>query len=97
MALTPFQQIIIALRFYATGSYYRLVGDSFGISVASVARCVDRVSLALCYITRQFITFPVGRECSEIKRCFYDIAVFEKILFDLRSNRKTQLNGMQKM
>ncbi|KAJ8314624.1 hypothetical protein KUTeg_006774 [Tegillarca granosa] len=70
MDLTPFQQIIIALRFYATGSYYRLVGDSFGISVASLARFVDRVSLALCYITRQFITFPVGRESSEIKRCF---------------------------
>lgn len=74
MALTPFQQIIVALRCYATGSYYRLVGDSFGISVASVARCVDRVLFALCYITRQFITFPVGRQCSEIKRCFYDIA-----------------------
>ncbi|KAJ8313498.1 hypothetical protein KUTeg_008059 [Tegillarca granosa] len=63
-----------SFKVYATGSYYRLVGNSFGISVASVARCVDRVSLALCYITRQFITFLVGRECSEIKRCFHDIA-----------------------
>ncbi|KAJ8302468.1 hypothetical protein KUTeg_018864 [Tegillarca granosa] len=80
MALTTFQQIIIALRFYSTGLYYRLVGDSFVISVVSVARFVDRVSLALCYITRQFITFPVGRECSEIKRCFYDIAGFPNVL-----------------
>lgn len=74
MALRPFEQVLIALRFFSTGSFYRLIGDSFGISVASVARCVDRVSQALTLVSRQFIRFPTGQEASRVKRSFYDIA-----------------------
>jgi len=33
LPLTPMQQVLIALTFYATGTFQRVIGDLFGVSV----------------------------------------------------------------
>lgn len=43
-ALSPRQQVLIALRFYADGGSFRLIGDAHGISRATVSRCLRRVT-----------------------------------------------------
>jgi len=42
-ALSTKQQILIAVRFLATGGHLRLIADAHGVSTASVSRCVHRV------------------------------------------------------
>ena len=44
-------QIFIALRYYATNSYYSLVGDSIGIHKCSVSGIVNRVTRAICRLS----------------------------------------------
>ncbi|KAJ8305399.1 hypothetical protein KUTeg_015944 [Tegillarca granosa] len=74
MAVSPLIQILATLRFLATGSFYRLVGDSLGLSIASVARSVDRVTSAVCRLSRTFIKFPTGQYLSDTKKKFFELA-----------------------
>lgn len=74
-SLSPLVQVLVALRFFATGSLMRLVGDTFGISVATVSRCVHRVARALCLEAHKFIKFPtVDYEVTKTKNDFYRLA-----------------------
>ena len=47
IALTPEQQILLALRFLGTGGSLHLIGDAHGVSKASVSRCTHRVVNAI--------------------------------------------------
>ena len=42
LPLTPMQEVLIALRFYATGTFERVVGDLFGVSVFAACRSFTR-------------------------------------------------------
>ena len=44
---TPMQQVLIALRFYATGTFQRVIGDLFGVSVFAACRVIHKVSRAI--------------------------------------------------
>ncbi|KAJ8302800.1 hypothetical protein KUTeg_019196, partial [Tegillarca granosa] len=74
MAVSPLIQVLVTLRFLATGSFYRLVGDSLGLSIASVARSVDRVTSAVCRLSRTYIKFPTGQYLSDTKKKFFELA-----------------------
>ena len=45
--LSALQQVLIALRFYASGSFLQVVGDTVGVNKSTVSRVVANVSLAL--------------------------------------------------
>ena len=46
LPLTPMQQVLIALRFYATGTFQRVIGDLFGVSVIAACTIIHKVSRA---------------------------------------------------
>ena len=46
-ALSPRQQLLVALRFLATGGFYHLIGDAHGPSKSTVCRAVKRVVTAI--------------------------------------------------
>ena len=56
LPLTPMQQVLIALRFYATGTFQRVIGDLFGVSVFAACTVIHKVSRA---IAKQKRTIPV--------------------------------------
>lgn len=56
-AISPEVQILAALGFYTSGSYQTSMGDTIGISQASMSRCVSNVTNALVEKAPQFITF----------------------------------------
>ena len=41
------QQVLIALRFYATGTFQRVIGDLFGISAFAACTAIHKVSKAI--------------------------------------------------
>lgn len=58
--ITTETKVFCALRFYATGSYQRCVGQDFklGISQTTVHRCIRSVTRALASIADDFIRLP---------------------------------------
>uniref|UniRef100_A0A8C5QMX2 Putative nuclease HARBI1 n=1 Tax=Leptobrachium leishanense TaxID=445787 RepID=A0A8C5QMX2_9ANUR len=74
-AISPETQIMAALGFYTSGSFQTRMGDTIGISQASMSRCVTNVTEALVERVSQFIHFP--REDGAIQRLkdeFYNVA-----------------------
>ena len=74
MALKPLLQVLLALRYYASGTYFSVVGDTLGVSKAATVKAVHRVTKALCEVGKVFISFPTGRRASTAKASFFDIA-----------------------
>lgn len=85
LALPPLLQVLVTLRFLATGAFQQLIGDSLNrISQPTISRIVRRVTRALTSLVKDFIKFPTGRAATTVKQEFGSIAgkiVHEKILF----------------
>ncbi|KAL3871268.1 hypothetical protein ACJMK2_039275 [Sinanodonta woodiana] len=80
MALTPLHKVLVALRFFATGAHFRLIGESLGVSVATVCRCVFEVARALVRQAKKFIQFPREESTSSVKQGFYRISGFPNVI-----------------
>ncbi|KAM8871650.1 putative nuclease HARBI1 [Synchiropus picturatus] len=69
-AISAEVQVLAALGFYTSGSFQTSMGDTIGISQASMSRCVSNVTKALVEKAPQFITFtidPPSREQSSLE------------------------------
>ena len=69
-ALEPELQVLVALRFYATGSFQIVVGDTVNVNKSTVSRTLHRVSAALCARAREHIRLPDQRGADAQKRLF---------------------------
>ena len=56
--LTPMNQLLVALIFYATGSFQLVVGDTFAISKSTVCHTVHRVTDAIASLRDRYVKFP---------------------------------------
>ena len=66
-------QLLIALRFYATGTFQLVVGDTFAVDNATICRTLHRVTAALAELREIFLKFPsTDAECRETMRAFYE-------------------------
>ncbi len=63
-------QVMVALRFFATGGYYHLVGRSEKVSKSSVCKCVHTVAAALVQLTPRFVKLPSTAELPAVKDAF---------------------------
>lgn len=61
-ALNPAEQLAIALRFYASGSFQMIIGDVCGVSQASCCRVIQEVTESICRRKRHFIKFPLSSD-----------------------------------
>ncbi|XP_067132791.1 putative nuclease HARBI1 [Centruroides vittatus] len=75
LPLTTEQQLLTALRFYATGSYQRVAGDLIGVHVSTVCRTIQNVSKALVHLKNAEIVFPTESELPSVK---HDFSVLSK-------------------
>uniref|UniRef100_A0A8C5ER96 Putative nuclease HARBI1 n=1 Tax=Gouania willdenowi TaxID=441366 RepID=A0A8C5ER96_GOUWI len=64
------EQVLIALRFYASGSFYQVVGDSIGVDKSTVNKVVKAVSVTLASLVNQFVCFPRDDQISQTKGKF---------------------------
>ncbi len=60
-------QLLVTLRFYATGPFQVVVGDLVGIHQSSVSRILEEVSNALVMSRGDFIQFPCEAELETIQ------------------------------
>ena len=78
-ALPGFLQLMIALRFYATGSFQSVIGEVFHVHKATVCRVIHRVSNALTRLLNTVVKFPSKQEEDEIAAHFFNVAGFPKV------------------
>jgi hypothetical protein len=68
-------QLLVTLRFYATGTFQLVVGDTFQIDKSTVCRTVHRVTKAIASLHDKFIQFPMTTdECRQIMQIFYAVS-----------------------
>jgi len=51
-------QLLVALQFYATGSFQLVVGDTFAVSKSTVCQAVHRVTEAIASLHDWYVQFP---------------------------------------
>ena len=74
-------QLLAALRFFATGSFYTVHGDLHDVSVPSVCRIIHRVANALSALVPQVIRFPVHLQDElRVKHEFFQLAGFPNVV-----------------
>ena len=79
-SLTTTLQILVALRFFACGSFQLVVGDLFGISKATVSRTVHRVAAAFARLLPRYVRFHEQRETEAMKVMFHAVANFPNVI-----------------
>ena len=72
--LPPLLQLLLCLRFLATGALHLLIGDSLCVSRSSAGRCIREVARGIANLHGQFIKFPTGQAAHEVKRAMSSIA-----------------------
>lgn len=78
--ITPFYQMLIFLRYYATGSFQEATSDLQQVSKPTVSRCIARISAAIAKLSVDYIKFPSEDELDDIKMEFYSIDSFPGII-----------------
>ena len=61
-ALSARTQVLITLRYLATGNFMQTVGDTLGFDKSTVSRTVNCVIDAICTLKNTFLQWPVGRD-----------------------------------
>jgi len=57
-SLSAMNQLLIALRFYATGSFQLVIGDTFAVDNATVCRTLKRVTQAIAGLRSKYVKLP---------------------------------------
>ncbi|KAL2099465.1 hypothetical protein ACEWY4_005945 [Coilia grayii] len=80
-ALTPAVQLLAALRFYATGSYYEVLGDGLGLSRASLSRAVTAVTDVLLLHLAERMSFPsTPEDIRRVNQGFHAVAGLPRVI-----------------
>uniref|UniRef100_A0A3B3I9Z0 Putative nuclease HARBI1 n=1 Tax=Oryzias latipes TaxID=8090 RepID=A0A3B3I9Z0_ORYLA len=67
------QQVLIGLRFYASGTFYQVVGDNIGVEKSTVSDVVKAVSIALASLVNPFASFPNDVQIAQTKHKFFTL------------------------
>lgn len=77
-ALSPKQQLLVALHFFGTGSQYHAVSDMHGVHKSTVCRAVNSVSKAIIHeLFQTYVRWPSNR--NYIQAGFFSVAGFPRV------------------
>lgn len=87
--ISPRLQVLIALRFYATGAFQIVLADLFGVSQKSVSRIILNVSIAIASLAAEEIKFPETREeMLAMNHAFFKIASMPSVIGVIDGKKK---------
>lgn len=78
-AMSVKEQLLITLRYLATGAHMQAIGDTVGRDKSTVSRTVESVVEALCDKVPEFINFA-GQNRERAKAKFYSVAGFPNVI-----------------
>ena len=95
-ALKPEEQVLVALRFLASGGFLEVLGDTVGgIPKCTVSRIVSSVSTALARKQHDFIRWPsTAAERQEIKQGFFEKGGFPGVIGCIDGTQFIRIQGL---
>lgn len=79
--MSPINQLLLTLRFYATGDHQITMGDFCGVSRPTAHRVIHKVTRAIGGLSSTYIRFPqTSTEIRSTQVDFYNIARFPKVI-----------------
>lgn len=80
-AVSAESKLLMALRYYATGSFLAVCGDFIGIHKSTASRIIRLVSHEIALLRPRFVTFPqTDVEIDKVRQDFFNIARFPKCI-----------------
>lgn len=80
-AVPPMNQLLMALRFYATGCMLITAGDFGGVHKSTACRIIHRVTRAIARLHRRYIILPeTPEQLQRTQEKFYRIARFPRVV-----------------
>lgn len=73
-------QLLLTLRFYATGEHQLSIGDFVGAHQTTVSRIIYKVSNAIADLCPRYVKMPSAQEQIRVQNGFYEIARFPRVL-----------------
>ncbi len=73
-------QMLVTLRFLASGALYQVIGDCFGLDKSTVCRIIWRVIQRIVNKLNDFVKLPQGDECYRSARIFKDLCNFPGVI-----------------
>ncbi|XP_050704110.1 putative nuclease HARBI1 [Eriocheir sinensis] len=80
LPIPPRLQLLVTLRYYATGSFQLDMGDCCDMSLPSVSTCVKTVTSAICQLAGDYIKFPSPAEEQDVMRQFAEVAAMPGVI-----------------
>lgn len=81
LSVSPMCQLLLALRYFATGHYGLSLADYAGVSQPTASRIVHRVSRAIACLRQKYIIFPESdAQMREAMVENFSVAGFPKVL-----------------
>ena len=78
-ALNPILQVLLTLRFYATGSFQDVCGELVGVSQSTASKTIARVTRALLQRVHNWISFPSQAAADRQKLKFVHLQGFPNV------------------
>ena len=79
--VSPMNRLLTTLRFYATGAFNILIGDTANVHKTTVARIIHDVSSIIASYSPRYISFPTSQaQRREVMDGFHDIAQFPGVI-----------------
>ena len=79
-SLSALLQVLIALRFYATGCFQNMVGEMVGIGQSTASRTIHRVTNALLTHMGDWVKMPSQHDADAQKLKFFRLAGFPNVI-----------------
>ncbi|XP_031331955.1 putative nuclease HARBI1 [Photinus pyralis] len=80
-AVDALTQLLLTLRFYASGSMIIVAGDFGGIHKSTASRIIARVTRAIASLAQHYIKMPsTDEEKAQTTRKFYNVSRFPKVI-----------------
>ncbi|KAJ8931625.1 hypothetical protein NQ314_015419 [Rhamnusium bicolor] len=77
-SISPMNQLLMTLRFYATGGHLNSLADFGGMDISTVSRILVRTSEAIAKLYPRYIKMPEDTVGEQVR--FYDIARFPRTI-----------------
>lgn len=80
-AVSPINQLLVFLRFCATGSHIACIADFCGVHTSTASRIIARVANAIAGLYNRFIKMPLTQEERNVNyMSFYEKAHFPRVI-----------------
>ncbi|CAK1592229.1 unnamed protein product [Parnassius mnemosyne] len=80
-SISPINQLLTTLRFYATNNSQLMISDFSGLSTPTTQKIIHKASAAIASLNHEYINFPnTQQEILRNQREFYGIARFPRVI-----------------